>query len=85
MQWSNPLPVAGSEWYVNVYTPDGGHLAHALVELRPGARTVAVLVDRSRVPTPGTSLSVALSLGAPAPYQGDPRVVSNVASIVTPP
>ncbi|HEX8200537.1 MAG TPA: SUMF1/EgtB/PvdO family nonheme iron enzyme [Isosphaeraceae bacterium] len=85
VRWASPLPVAGTEWYVNVYTPDGGHLAHALVEPRPGTRAVTVLVDRARVPTPGTPLLVALSLGAPAPVSGDPRVVSNVAPIATPP
>jgi hypothetical protein len=85
VQWANPLPVEGTEWYVNVYTPDGGHVAHVLVEPRPGARTVTVLVDRARVPTPGTPLTVTLSLGAPAPHLGDPRIVSNPASIVTPP
>jgi hypothetical protein len=36
------------------------------------------------VPPAGTPLSVALSLGGPAPSLSDPRLVSNVAPIQVP-
>lgn len=85
VRWASPLPVQGSEWWVNVFSTDGGHFAHVLIEPRPGAsRTVAVLLDRASVPAAGTPLTVVLSLGAPASSLSDPRVVSNFVSIQAP-
>jgi hypothetical protein len=78
VRWASPLPVDGSEWYVNIYGPGGAHFAHALAERRPSpSRKLVALIDRARIPA-GAPVSVALSLGAPAPTPQDPRIVSNV-------
>ncbi|MBX6316613.1 MAG: SUMF1/EgtB/PvdO family nonheme iron enzyme, partial [Isosphaeraceae bacterium] len=78
VHWSSPLPVLGSEWWVNVYPGAGGHFAHVLVERQPDASgRVTVLLDRSKLPV-GAPASVALSLGGPAPTPQDPRIVSNI-------
>jgi hypothetical protein len=90
VRWANPLAVSGSEWWVNVYLPGGGHLSHVL-DTRPGpgqARAIDVLLERSQLRAaslpPGSAVSVALSLGAAAPSPADARVVSNVVSLRTP-
>jgi hypothetical protein len=87
VRWGDPLPVRGSQWYVNVYphcdTSGAGHYAYKLVEIEPNASgRLDVLVERSKliaagVP-PDAPVSVALSLGAPAPTPTDPQIVSNV-------
>ncbi len=90
VRWGDPLPVRGSEWYVNVY-PNGdagckGHYAYKLVEIEPDSTgRMDVLIERGKmiaagVP-PDAPVSVALSLGAAAPTSTDPRIVSNVALI----
>ncbi len=80
VRWADSLPVDGSEWFVNIYGPTGEHSAHALLEPSPGAsRTVRVLIDPPRGP-----VTAALSLGAPAPSQTDPRIVSNLVPLGTP-
>lgn len=84
VRWANPLPVDGSEWWVNVYLPGGGHEAHRLLESQPDrSGRVTVAVDLARIApsglSPDTRISVALSLGAEAPSLSDPRIVSNVA------
>ena len=79
VRWAAPLPVEGSAWYVNLYR-GGGHSAHALVERTPGRPVILALVD----PRAGGPISVALSLGAPAPTPDDPRVVSNLLPLATP-
>jgi hypothetical protein len=87
--WSNPLPVSGSEWWVNVYLPGGGHTSHLLPEPRRGtARRIEILLDRAQLGAANlrsrAPLSVAVSFGAAAPSPADPRVVSNVISIQAP-
>lgn len=84
--WADPLPVRGSEWWVNVYPARGGHFAHRLIEAEPDSTgQVKVVIDQSRVADAGppgvNGVSVALSLGAPAPGPTDPHVVSNVAKL----
>jgi len=86
VRWFDPLPVAGSDWWVNVYLPGGGHVAHRLAEVDPGrSRTVMVTIDRQQLAAAGLAddapLAIALSLGAPAPTQADPRLVSNLAPV----
>ena len=50
VHWLDPLPVAGSEWWVNIYLPGGGHLAHKLDPGEPGrANKTLVLIDRSKL------------------------------------
>jgi hypothetical protein len=90
VSWGDPLPVRGSEWYVNVY-PQGarsctGHYAYKLVEIEPNATgRLDLLLDRAKLTAAGVSVgtpvAVALSLGAPAPAPDDTHVVSNVATI----
>ncbi len=70
VQWLDPLPVFGSEWWVNVFLPGGGHLAHKLDAGEPGRSTrLKVLIDRSQLRlarlADDATVSVALSLGAP--------------------
>ncbi len=88
VQWANPLPVVGSLWYVNLYLPGGGHQAYPLTTSRPGAGTVFdAVLDRSEPGAtslpPGAAVSVALSLGTPAPNPTDPQIVSTVIIVRT--
>jgi hypothetical protein len=90
VQWGDPLPVHGSEWWVNVY-PNGaqngcGHYAYKLVETEPNdTGRFDLLIDRGKMIAAGvpvdSPVAVALSLGAPAPNPTDPQVVSNVAVV----
>ncbi len=85
-RWFDPLPVSGSNWWVNVYLPGGGHVAHKLVEVEPGRSTrLMVTIDREQLAaaglTDGSPFSVALSLGGPASTPTDPRVVSNLTPV----
>ncbi len=82
VRWADRLPVSGSSWYVNVYTPGGQHYAHALLEKQPGGKTLHVLIDHSRMPVGGLpniiDLSVGISLGGPAHEVSSPNLVSNL-------
>ena len=83
VRWANPLPVKGSEWWVNLYQPCG-HSAHRLASQKPDASgQILVVIDRSRLPMK-IPTTAALSLGAPAPTLGDPRIVSNVILVASP-
>ncbi len=90
VRWLDPLPVVGSEWWANIYLPNNaGHFAHKLDEGIAGrSGVVRVLVDRARLAALGlgddTPMTIALSLGAPAPTTGGSNIASNVA-IVRPP
>ena len=84
--WADPLPVAGSHWFVNVFLPNGGVFSHRLVESEPtGSNHVTVAIDATRLSAAGLGVdrpvTVALSLGAEASGPSDPRVVSNVAPL----
>jgi hypothetical protein len=86
VRWLDPLPVHGSEWWVNVYLPGGGHLAHKLDTGEPGrASKTRVLIDRARLAALGladnTTVKIALSLGSPAATPDENRVVSNVVAV----
>jgi formylglycine-generating enzyme required for sulfatase activity len=90
VQWGDPLPVRGSEWWVNVY-PNGaqsgcGHYAYKLAEGEPNDEgRFDLLIDRGKLTAAGVALdatvAVTLSLGAPAPVPTDPRIVSNVSTV----
>ena len=74
VRWADPLPVRGSQWWVNVY-PHGdgsgnGHYAYKLVEIEPNdTGRLDVLIDRGKMTAAGlpvdSPVAVALSLGAP--------------------
>jgi hypothetical protein len=86
VRWVNPLPVSGSEWWVNLYVPGGGHVAYVMGEPRTARNaTLDFALDRAKLRTAGLGpngvASVALSLGGAAPTPQDPRVVSNVAAV----
>jgi hypothetical protein len=85
VHWTDPLPVSGSEWYVNIYLPGGCHYAHRLVEHPGEAKAVTVAVEKVRMVAANlpvdAPVSVALSLGGEAPSPTDPRVVSNLATL----
>ena len=86
VRWYDPLPMVGSEWWVNVYLPGGGHLAHRLAEGEGGrSPKVLVAIDRSKLVALGltdtTPFTVALSLGAPAPTLADPRISTNSVEV----
>lgn len=83
VRWADQLPALGSDWYVNLYLPNGGHVAHPLVERQPGpGRRVTAVVEERVLGNPEvTAASIALSLGRPAPTIGDPAIVSDVAPI----
>ncbi len=83
VRWFDPLPVIGSNWWVNIYLPSGEHLSHKLTEVEAGRSPKALVsVDRSRLAVnqlaDSTPFSVAISLGEPAPTTADPRIVSNI-------
>jgi hypothetical protein len=81
VKWGERLAVAGSEYWVNVYTP-GGHEAHRMIEGGPDeSGRVVVMIERARLTGGDPAVSVALSLGAPAPRPDDPKVVSNLAAL----
>jgi hypothetical protein len=81
--WSNPLPVTGSDWWVNIYGPDGRHEAHRLARARPGTSpTFDAVVDRSTFPT--GPVSIALSLGNAADVPTASSIVSNLATVHLP-
>ncbi len=82
VRWTSPLPVEGSNWYVNVFRPGGGSTSHKL-NSRPGnGRAIIAHVPIGSVRArEGGPVSVALSLGAPATSPGDPKIVSNLAEI----
>jgi hypothetical protein len=86
VHWADPLAVEGSEWWVNVYLPNGGAYAHRMVESRPGRTDrVVVLIDKAKLAAAGlpadAPVSVALSLGREALNPADRQVVSNLAPI----
>ena len=86
VKWLDPLPVLGSEWWVNVYLPGGGHFAHKLDQGEPGrASKTVVRIDRAKLAALGlkddSPVKVALSLGSPAVTPDENRVVSNVADV----
>ncbi|WP_406696616.1 SUMF1/EgtB/PvdO family nonheme iron enzyme [Singulisphaera sp. Ch08] len=86
VRWSDPLPVSGTEWWVNVYLPGGGHMSHRLATTEPDrSRRLTVMIDRSRMSAAGLAanapVSVALSLGGEAANSADPRVVSNLVPV----
>ncbi len=83
VRWASPLPVRGSDWYVNIYLPGGSTFGHRMVPAEPDrSNRVTVLIDRAQMQAAGLAVDapvqVALSLGDEAPTPGDPRVVSNV-------
>jgi hypothetical protein len=81
VKWGERLAVAGSEYWVNVYNA-GGHEAHRMIEGGPDeSGRVVVMIERARLTGGDPAVSVALSLGAPAPRPDDPKVVSNVAAL----
>jgi hypothetical protein len=86
VRWSDPLPVTGSEWWVNIYLPGGGRMSHRLMTSEPDqSRRVTVSLDRARMAAAGLApdapVSVALSLGGEAVNPADPRIVSNVVPL----
>jgi hypothetical protein len=86
VRWADPLPVSGSEWWVNIYPAGGAHFAHRLVEIASNdTRKVTVAIERARMTAAGlpvdAPVSIALSLGAEAPTPTDPHVVSNVVPL----
>lgn len=86
VRFADPLPVQGSDWWVNVYAGEGRHFAHRMIEARPGgSRTLTVAIDAATMRGFGLQVdapvSAALSLGGPAASPDDARIVSNVAPI----
>ena len=86
VRWGDPQPVSGTDWYVNVYLPGGAHFGHRMVPAEPNrAGKIHVLIDQARMRAAGLAVdapvTVALSLGAEAPNLGDPRIVSNPATL----
>ena len=85
VRWANPLPVAGSDWFANMYLSGGRHFSHRLFDGEPGpSRRVTLSLDLANLAN-SEPIQVALSLGKSAPRPGDPNIVSNLATIVWPP
>ena len=88
VRWLDPLPVVGSTLWLNVYYPGGSHFATKVESGEPGRSSrLLVRVDRGRLAALGqgetTPVTVALSLGAPAPGAEAGLLVSN-RFVVTP-
>ena len=85
VRWFDPLPVVGSEWWVNIDLPGGGHLAHKLVEGSPGrSKVVKAVIDLAHVSQSlagGPSVVVSLSLGGPSTSPRSSNIVSNPAVV----
>ena len=86
VHWLDPLPVAGTSWWINIYLPGSGHLASKLDPGEPGrASKLMVTIDRSRLARLGladdTPVKVALSIGSALADPGDSRVVSNLIEV----
>jgi hypothetical protein len=86
VRWLDPLPVAGSEWWINVYLPGGGHVAHKLAENEPGrSKKLTAVIDTEQSAAIGAggdpTVSIALSLGGPSPTPGGPNVASNLSVV----
>ncbi|QDV34123.1 SUMF1/EgtB/PvdO family nonheme iron enzyme [Tautonia plasticadhaerens] len=78
--WDGPQPVAGSDWWLNVYGPGGAHWAYRLDAGEPGKPTLLLAIPAGLVGPDGTA-RVALSLGVPATSPEEPRVVSDLAML----
>ncbi len=86
VRWLDPLPVAGSSWWVNIYPSGGGHQAHKLDPVGPArSKFVIARVDREALALAGQAddapFRVALSLGGPAADGSAPGVVSNAVEV----
>ena len=86
VRWLDPLPVAGSSWWVNIYPSGGGHQAHKLDPVGPARnKFVIARVDRDALALAGQAdgapFRVALSLGGPAADNSAPGVVSNAVEV----
>jgi hypothetical protein len=86
VHWLDPLPVAGTSWWINIYLPGGGHLASKLDEGEPGrASKLMVRIDRSKLASLGladeTPVKIALSLGSALPTPAESRIVSNLVEV----
>ena len=80
VRWGPTLPVEGSSWWANLYQ-GGRHVAHRLIERRPGpGGRLTLVADRAAI-DPRRPFAAALSLGGPAPTADDPRIVSNVVQV----
>jgi len=86
VRWGNPLPVQGSDWWVNIFLPGGGHQSHRLISVEPD-RTgiIKVMVEHASIPNVqgivGVGARVGLSLGGQASTPSDANLVSNVVPI----
>ncbi len=82
VRWSPRLPVEGSHWFVNVFSPQGVVFSHPMIGGKPDPRRpLVVAVDRGTIGFADTGVRVALSLGTPAATPTDASVVSNVMTL----
>ncbi|WP_158633578.1 SUMF1/EgtB/PvdO family nonheme iron enzyme [Tautonia sociabilis] len=82
--WHDPLPVIGSDWWLNVYGPTGAHFAHRLGSAEPGRPTVLASIPVDLL-GPGRTARVALSLGTPAGSTSDAALVTDIATVTVGP
>ncbi len=89
VRWVDPLPVSGSDWFLNVFLEGGQQFSHRLFDGEPGhSQRVTLALDLAKLlplPHADTSMEVALSLGKPATRVDDPNIVSNLTRISWPP
>jgi hypothetical protein len=86
IRWLDPLPVAGTSWWVNIYLPGGAHQATKIDPAVPGRSSkIIVRVDREKLLASGlpdtSPIQVALSIGSPAPTLGVSKVVTNTVEV----
>ncbi|MEW4568047.1 SUMF1/EgtB/PvdO family nonheme iron enzyme [Tautonia sp. JC769] len=80
VRWVGPQPVAGSDWWVNVYGPRGEHFAHQLDRDSVGRSPVRVSIPASLLDA-SRSARVALSLARPETSPEGRGIVSDVATL----
>ena len=79
-RWVRPLPVSGSDWWVNIYDERGGNAAYRLDGSMVGAASIRASIPSTLI-GPGRSTRLGLSLGTPADSSDAASLVSDVRSI----
>ena len=79
-RWVRPLPVSGSDWWINVYGNRGGHAAYRLDGSMVGDASFRASIPSTLI-GPNRSVRLGLSLGTPSDSRAGASLVSDVKSI----
>jgi hypothetical protein len=84
VRWDGPQPVAGSDWWVNVFGPRGDHSAHQHARTAIGRSPLRISIPGSLLDANRTA-RVALSLGRPESSPEGRGIVSDVVTLTVRP